>query len=134
MAFEVQTEYDSTNNIGIVRLVGSPQTEDDVNRIVEAATKTWTKSHKVYAITDLSQLDFAKLSVIDEYQKKISPISKEKVVMSVSVSSSILADRAAKMFNTMGHRSIVFAKSMEEAHEIVKSQQNSLGVFVPLDK
>ena len=134
MGFDVQTEYDTQNNICIVRMIGSPENDVDIDKLVDISTKLWTKPYKVYSISDISKLDFAKFALIDSYQKKVAPIIKEKVVFGVSISSSILADRAAKMFNIVGGTHLVFVASLEAAYEAIKKQQAISGVFVPLDK
>lgn len=134
MAIELQTEYDASNNICIVKIIGSPENDDDVNKLVETTAKLWTREHKVYSITDISKLDFTKFLLIDSYQKKILPAIKEKVVMGVSVSPSTVAGMATRMFNIVSGSHIVIAKSIEEAYEAIKKQQLTSGVFVPLDK
>ena len=134
MGFEVQTEYDTLNNICIVRMIGSPENDADIDKLVDVSAKLWTKPYKVYSISDISKLDFAKFALIDSYQKKVAPVIKEKVVFGVSISSSILADRAAKMFNIVGGTHLVFVSSLEAAYETIKKQQATSGVFVPLDK
>ena len=134
MPFDLQSEYDAPNNICIVKLLGSPETIDDVDKLVEATAKLWTKDHKVYSITDISKLDFTKFILIDTYQKKIMPYIKERVVMGVSVSPSAVAGMATRMFNIVSGSHIVVTKSIEEAYEAIKKQQATSGVFVPLDK
>ncbi|MBP7732351.1 MAG: hypothetical protein KA140_01120 [Caldisericia bacterium] len=134
MPFDLQSEYDAPNNICIVKLLGSPETIDDIEKLVELTAKLWTKDHKVYSITDISKLDFAKFLLIDTYQKKIMPYIKEKVVMGVSVSPHAVAGMATRMFNIVSGSHIVVTKSIEEAYEAIKKQQATSGVFVPLDK
>ncbi len=134
MPIELQTEYDAANNICIVKILGSPETVEDIDKLVETTAKLWTKDHKVYSITDISKLDFTKFLLIDSYQKKIMPFIKEKVVMGVSVSPSTVAGMATRMFNIVSGSHIVIAKSIEEAYEAIKKEQKTSGAFVPLNK
>lgn len=132
MALNVSTEYDSQNNICIVRMVGSPESNADVDSLISETMKVCTRDHKVYTITDISKLDLTKFEFLDSYQKRIKPFSNERIAFAVSLCTKTFAGIATRMFNIITGLNVKVAKTQEEAFEIIKKEQQSSGVFVPL--
>lgn len=133
MSFNVETSYNPETNVGIMKLIGSPSSHQDIDVAVEKAAKAWVHNkHKTYALTDLTELDFTKFEIMSYYERQIAPIVNGKVVFSVIVTTKTSMDILSRTYNVISGRHLPIVHSYEDAMALIVKEQQKLGVFPPL--
>lgn len=130
MDFSIETSYIQAKNIGVLRVSGSPSTKQEVDGIVNKATSIWLNDrHKVYSITDLTQMDFTKFEMLNYYQQQIMPLMKGRTALSVIVTTTATMDVLARMFNIISGSHLPVVNSMDEAMALIEKEQAISGIF-----
>ncbi len=134
MPFSKTSWYDSDKNIAIAHFSGTPDCLMDIELLANEAIEEWgSKSHKVYAIADVSDLGKVSYAMLNHYAKKMGRLFKERCEMSVVVTKSPQTRITIRVMRMFLGQSFHVAGTLDEALELVRSRQKAKGIFVPLD-
>ena len=133
MNFKVESSYNPETNIGILKLIGSPVSHQEIDVAVENAAKVWAHDkHKTYALTDLTELDFTKFEIMSYYERQVAPLVNGKLAFSVVVSTKTSMDILSRAYNVISGRQLPIVHNHEDAMALITKEQQKLGVFPAL--
>ena len=133
MDFKVESSYNPETNIGILKLIGSPISHQEIDVAVENAAKVWAHDkNKTYALTDLTELDFTKFEIMSYYERQVAPFVNGKLAFSVVVSTKTSMDILSRAYNVISGRQLPIVHNHEDAMALITKEQQKLGVFPAL--
>lgn len=132
MNFNVNSKYSHATNTAYLTISGSPETNNEINLIVEETQKSVFQPNTLtYLITDLTNVEFANIEIINKFQKGIEPIVSKNVAYSVVVASSSKSESVSRMFNIFSGRHLPIVSTIEQAESMVAKEQQTMGMHVP---
>ena len=131
--FDLQVSYDPETNIAIHKLIGKPESEQEVKdhymKVVENMQKGGESM--VWSINDLTELKLGNVKLVKLYNRLILPHKKKHIFDYVVVCNNPLQKVATMLYNTFsGERHPIFSK-IEDAKNWIFSRQEETEKYPP---
>ena len=132
MNFNVQSTYNQATNTALVTINGSFGSMSDINAAIEAFQKVVVNPKTlVYLITDLSNIEFTAVNLIDQLQAGLKSVIVKNVCYSILVAPSSTSESVSRLFNIFSGRHLPVVPSIDEAQSMVAKEQAKQGLIVP---
>lgn len=132
MNFNVQSTYSQATNIALVTINGAFASSSDIDSAIEAFRKVVVNPNTlVYLITDLTNIEFTTVNLIDQLQTALKTVIVKNVAYSILVASSSTSESVSRVFNIFSGRHLPVVPSIDEAHSLIAKEQAKLGLTVP---
>lgn len=132
MNFNVQSTYNQATNTALVTINGSFGSMSDINAAIEAFQKVVVNPKTlVYLITDLSNIEFTAVNLIDQLQAGLKSVIVKNVCYSLLVAPSSTSESVSRLFNIFSGRHLPVVPSIDEAQSMVAKEQAKQGLIVP---
>ncbi|MBW1847672.1 MAG: hypothetical protein JRJ27_11115 [Deltaproteobacteria bacterium] len=127
-------KYDAELNIVFVKFINKPLSIEDVDYVISENERWFKKGgkNKVWGIADVSEMGVPPPKMIKDFQKKEQLLADKYVIDSCVFCPNPFERIATQLFNVIKRKKHPIFKTMEEAIEWVRKEQETRGRFEPL--